>query len=279
MDFQAFSGLEPVSLGGIMHNAQLKIYPDGSGKLTVFDRAIIRASGFEERNPQRRDSGAEGSGCGDIVRAQRRARSAVEDIARSTDFRYFVTLTLDAARIARYDDCEVIRRVGDWLKNRVKRNGLAYVLVPERHKDGAIHFHGLFNDAAAVVDSGTIDYQGKPRKPRSAAQRARWLADGGHIVYNLPWWTWGFSTAIELYGERRAAVGYVCKYIAKQREKIGGRWYYSGGALRRPSVQVLDCDFDAMAAGGHYFEVDALGCRGVKIDIDGGLSYDMEYGC
>ena len=276
------SSLMPSTLGAIMHNAQMKVYPDGSGKLTVFNRAIIRESGFEERRAKPElpeDYGSKG-GAGDwesIARARRRARAAVEDLARSNDFRYFVTLTLDAAKIGRYDDKEVIRRVGDWLKNRVKRNGLAYVLVPERHKDGAIHFHGLFNDVP-VVDSGTIDIHGRPRRPRSKAQRAEWIAEGGHIVYNIPLWTWGFSTAIELYGDRRAAIGYVCKYIGKDSEKIGGRWYYSGGALRRPVVYALDCDYDAAAAEEQPFTIDALNCSGVKIEIDGGLTYGVENG-
>ena len=58
-------------------------------------------------------------------------------------------------------------------------------------------------------------------------------------------WKLGFSTAIELYGEYRSAVGYVCKYISKAQEKIGGRWYYSGGQLDKPSVSLTDIDFDA----------------------------------
>jgi len=267
----------PSTSGAIMHNAQLKVYPDGSGKLMVFDRRIIRESGFEEQGKGHKEPGfqsAEGSS-ESVARARRRARASVEDIARSNDFKYFVTLTLDAERISRYDEKEVICRVGDWLKNRVKRNGLAYVLVPERHKDGAIHFHGLFNDVP-VVDSGTVDINGRPRRPRSKAQRAEWLAAGGHVVYNIPWWRWGFSTALELYGERRAAIGYVCKYIGKDGDKIGGRWYYSGGALMRPAVYTVDCDYAAMAAGEQPFFLDGLNCNGVKIEIDGGLCYGMD---
>lgn len=271
------SVIVPLTSGAIMHNAQLKVYPDGSGKLMVFDRRIIRESGFEEQGKGHKEpsfQSAEGS-AESVARARRRARASVEDIARSNDFKYFVTLTLNAERIGRYDEREVIRRVGDWLKNRVKRNGLAYVLVPERHKDGAIHFHGLFNDVP-VVDSGTVDINGRPRRPRSKAQRADWLAAGGHVVYNIPWWRWGFSTALELYGERRAAIGYVCKYIGKDGDKIGGRWYYSGGALMRPSVYALDCDYTATAAGEQPFFLDGLNCSGVKIEIDGGLNYGMD---
>lgn len=136
-------------------------------------------------------------------------------------FRYFVTLTLNAEVVDRYDMPTITKRLNTWLDNNVRRRGLAYVLVAERHKDGAIHFHGLFNDALPVVDSGHHD-------------------TGGHRIYNLPRWGYGFSTAIELYGDYDKAVGYVCKYIGKGDEKIGGRWYFSGGDLRRPEVEYFD---------------------------------------
>ena len=87
---------------------------------------------------------------------------------------------------------------------------------------------GLISPAFAV-------YQ--VRKPRSKAQRDEWLANGGQVVYNLPGWTLGFTTAMELYGEYPAAVAYVCKYIGKDGEKPAGRWYYSGGDLREPHVE------------------------------------------
>jgi hypothetical protein len=263
------------------HNAQVKRFPDGSAVVQCFDRCIIREAGLEAAGGPRRDADApEGAEAEErrktpeaasLARARRRAKSAVYDLAMSTDFEWFVTLTLDADKVDRYDPEEVFRHLHPWLDNNVRRRGLSYVLIPELHKDGALHFHGLFNDALPVVDSGTVSMPGggKPRRPRSKAQRASWLAAGGHVVYNLPGWGWGFSTAIRLYGDRAAAVGYVCKYITKTARKIGGRWYYSGGDLCRPQVYSVDLDFDAVAALGTAFTVDELGCRGVKIRLEG----------
>lgn len=288
----------------IRHNCRIKRYPDGSAVVLMASRAIFREPGWEELGEKepaalarlfaeldekteavelsqyaiaRQEAAERERAAASLARAQRRARNAVRDLALANDFRYFVTLTLNAERVDRYDVASITRKLNAWLDNRVRRDGLAYVLVPERHKDGALHFHGLFNAALPVEDSGTIDRgTGKPRKPRSAAQRARWLADGGHVVYNLPAWALGFSTAIELYGERRAAVGYVCKYIAKQMQpdgtpgKIGGRWYYSGGALRRPSVEYCDvdsADFEAYT-GGYSFTLDELGVRCKIIEVE-----------
>lgn len=153
----------------------------------------------------------------DIARSMRRARSRVRRLALSNDFRWFVTLTLSPEKVDRYDAAQVVRKLSTWCSNQVKRHGLRYILVPERHKDGALHFHGFFNDALEAVASGHHDKQ-------------------GHMIYNLPGWTLGFTAAIEVYGDYAGAVAYVCKYIGKQGDKPAGRWYYSGGDLKEPSV-------------------------------------------
>lgn len=237
----------------ITHNCRVKTYADGTRKIMVSSLPIFRERGWEvadewgrERSEQRPEGGGHtASNEASIERAKRRARNKVFDLAFNNEFSYFVTLTLDKEKIDRYDIIEVTKKLNNWLDNRVRRNGLKYVLVPERHKDGAIHFHGFFNDALPVISSGTYSAgSGKPRRPRSEAQRREWIAAGWHEVYNLPMWSLGFTTAIEIYGQRDAAVGYICKYISKAAEKIGGRWYYSGGALAEPVCEFFDVDFE-----------------------------------
>jgi hypothetical protein len=87
---------------------------------------------------------------------------------------------------------------------------------------------------------------------KSSSAREKYLAAGAHVVYNISDWSLGFSTAIPLYGERAAAVAYVCKYVTKSPQKIGGRWYYSGGALQRADVVFLDLDVRDLQARGAY---------------------------
>lgn len=160
----------------------------------------------------------------DLERARSRARANVRRLALANSFRYFVTLTIDPQKIDSYDADAVTKRLNQWLSNHVRRNGLVYVLVPERHKSGRIHYHGFFNDALTTVLSGKVD-------------------KGGHPIYNLPQWDYGFTTAIELYGDYHAAIGYTCKYIGKDAEKIGGRWYYSGGKLEKPVEKFVDITY------------------------------------
>ena len=279
----------------VLHTARVKAYPSGRTEVLCCDRPIFREAGTEKSGwkrprPARRRTREEGPKApADLDRAVRRARAQVRDIALCTPFRWFVTLTLDAAKVDRYNMAEITRKLNHWLDNQVRRRGLAYVLVPERHKDGAVHFHGFFNDALEAVDSGTISRPGRksPQRPRSARQRAEWLEAGGHIVYNLPGWSWGFTTAIALYGDYEAAVSYVCKYIGKDMEpgaspngdgpelqpaKIGGRWYYSGGKLGRPEVTYCDLGFrESLEEPGAYrFDLPQAGLSFVQFTAKGG---------
>ena len=236
------------------HYAKIYRYPCGIIDIVASSSPDFVPEGWEAAEdygkPERRkpklplERDKDGASAEDLERSMRRARAKVRRLALANDFKWFVTLTLDAAKINRFDAAEVVKKLGQWCDNQVRRRGLRYVLVPERHQDGALHFHGFFNDALEAVDSGTLKVPGskKPRKPRSKAQRAEWLAAGGQIVYNLPGWTLGFTTAIQVHGEYPAAVAYVCKYIGKQGEKPAGRWYYSGGDLAKPLVTYADID-------------------------------------
>lgn len=235
--------------GDVRHCARLKTFADGTSELMVCSRPVFREAGYEDaakfiqsnvrsiipREDARDVADKAEPDAANIDRARRRAASRVRDLAHANHFRWFVTLTLDRERIDRYDAAAVVRKLSQVMDNLVRRRGLAYVLVPELHKDGAIHFHGFFTDAVEAVDSGHTD-------------------GSGHKVYNLPEWPLGFSTAIELYGTYSSAVGYVCKYVRKQEQKIGGRWYYSGGKLAKPEVSYPDVDWrEAHEAGGYEF--------------------------
>lgn len=250
--------------GDIKQTGKIKFYPDGSWELQVASSAIFGGSGWEESDKWDIKRSKRGQKLTrDLERARRRAAARVRDIALCTPFRWFVTLTLSPDQIDRYSISEAVRRMRSWLDNRVRRKGLAYVLVPELHKDGAVHFHGFFNDAdIGIIDSGTLKVDGAkaPRRPRSQRQRAEWIAAGAKPVYNVGEWSLGFSTAIELYGEYDAAIGYCCKYVTKTADKIGGRWYYSGGDLGAPRVEYCAADYRAaVEAGAYSFAIDGAG--------------------
>lgn len=218
----------------ILHNAIIYSYPHGTCDLIVASEAIFREAGYESSSwaeaqprPKAREAGKKSEG-DDMERSMRRARAKLRRLALANDFTYFVTLTLDPERIDRYDGAAITKALSRWCDNMVRRHGLRYILVPERHKDGAFHFHGFFaGDGLKAVDSGKLI--------------------GGRKAYNLPQWTLGFTTAQPLYGEYAAAVAYCCKYIGKQEgQRPLGRWYYSGGALKEPAKIYADLDYRAV---------------------------------
>ena len=228
----------------IYHNAIVYTYDNGAVDVIAADRLLFREPGWEAEGrdgprPAPREAGKKADG-DNMQRSMRRARAKLRRLAMANSFEYFVTLTLDKTRIDRYDPKVIIKALNTWLDNMVRRNGLRYILVPERHKDGALHFHGFFAaDRLELTDSGHSDSCGNP-------------------VYNLPQWGYGFSTALRLRGEYPRAVGYVCKYIGKQQGvRPMGRWYYSGGRLKEPAKTYTDLDFEDLTARNDSFVFDA----------------------
>lgn len=197
------------------------------------------ALGESKTKPKAREKGKIAEGA-DLDRSMRRARANLRRLALANDFRWFVTLTLDPAKIDRNDGKAVAHALGRWADNMARRKGLKYVLVPELHKKGGIHFHGFFNDAVEATASGHFDSM-------------------GHPVFNLHEWPLGFTTAIELYGDYPAAVGYVTKYIGKQGVRPMGRWYYSGGDLKMPDKTYADLEREDVKKCGKAVEFSIPG--------------------
>lgn len=235
-----------MSSSDLKANAIVYTYPTGDVDIIcASDKAFI-APGWEEAGaqpPQRakRAKGKKSEG-EDMKRSMQRARAKLRRLALANDFQWFVTLTLDPAKIDRYDPAAVTKALGRWADNMVRRHGLRYVLVPEQHKDGAFHFHGFMAGGLEAVDSGH--------------------EIGGRTAYNLPQWTLGFSTAQPLYGEYSAAVAYCCKYIGKQEgQRPLGRWYYSGGRLAEPHKEYACLDYRELKSCGKAVEFDIPGSK------------------
>ena len=214
---------------GIRHNARIKHYPDGHSEICLATKQIFRESGWEEakeREPEPRTKRdlTEEEVLENLSRSQRRAKVAIRDICLCTEFTHFGTFTLNQEKINRYSYEEIIKELSRWLGNMVRRKNFVYVFIPEFHKDGAIHFHGLFRGDFTLSEFGGSRY-GKKR-------------------YNMLEWNFGYSLVEQLTGSYEAAVNYCLKYITKGSRKVGGRWYLSGGKLERPSVELTDLDIE-----------------------------------
>lgn len=245
-------------------NARVKIYPDGTQELLVCDRGIF--------NPEHLERSSKGSSLaaapepefdeGETVeqselneRSVRRAKKAIRDYILCNDFTHFVTVTIDPKQLDRADWGEVIKPLNKWLDNRVQRRALKYLLVPELHSDGeSIHFHGLVNGAAMrLVDSGTVKVEGVKKPVKMSTYKRHYNGRQYHTVYNVEDWQHGFTTAIELYGNKAAVAAYVGKYLEKDLTKIGGRIYLHSSNLAKPQVEYFHADFAEIEGAAFNF--------------------------
>ena len=226
-------------------NARAKYIPqpDGTMRLALvqcFSQPKFRPSGWEsvndlgkmpkaprvEEDPDEVGEPLEPN-LSDVERATRRAKiNAFDIILCNPELDTFATFTYrpdEELDKSSYEEC--YKRLSVWLSNRVQRAGLKYVIVPERHKSGDIHFHGILNSSALKLD-------------RARTPSGRALSSGGKPIYNVTDWKEGFTTAqiIGANGDDREAVAkYVFKYMGKQSgAKIGGRYCLIGGDLQRP---------------------------------------------
>jgi hypothetical protein len=176
------------------------------------------------QKPSKEDS-AQPSDCSN--KSRRRAQKEVFELALcNPDLDAFFTLTFSPKAVEdRGSYEEVYKDVKMWFSNRVQRRGLKYILVPERHKKGGIHFHGFCNSSALKLKAAVNPHTGQH------------IVDKGRTVYNIEDWSrLGFSTCKVLprsTDDRIKAAKYVTKYITKDCEKIGGRYLLHGGDLKR----------------------------------------------
>lgn len=79
-----------------------------------------------------------------------RSRNMIRDISYNNQFKYFYTQTFDHNKYSVYNENllhdEFIRGyLKDYIKYRNNRynSDMAYIIIPDVHKDGAYHYHGL----------------------------------------------------------------------------------------------------------------------------------------
>ena len=157
-----------------------------------------------------------------------RARSVVLQLAMCNEWDYFFTGTLNGAWHDRSFLAGFVGKFTQFIRDLRKQPGyesLRYMLVPERHKDGNWHLHGLISG----LPSSAL-------RPFVRGIHPKKLVDAGYL--NWPGYAkrFGFCSL----GIIRNSVGvafYMEKYISKDMDtsvtQLGGHTYYCSRGLRR----------------------------------------------
>ena len=173
-----------------------------------------------------------------------RSIQTVYKYAQANSWQFFITLTFKRdAKVYVYNYADCVKKITKWLNNqRCKCPDLKYLVVPEMHKDGAFHFHGLIAncDGLTFSDSGRVEIGNKAYKRTKENQHFP-------TIYNMDNWKYGYSTATTVVSSCKSA-SYICKYITKDLiQGIGKRRrFYPSNNLDLPEESE------------HFFDMDSL---------------------
>lgn len=157
-----------------------------------------------------------------------RARSRVRELALCQHWDYFATFTLSEKKQDRFDLRGFIRDLGNWIRNYRKKYGsqLQYLIIPEQHKNGAWHAHGLLRNVA----------------PES-------LVKNEHGYMDMPYYRarFGYISLSKVKNHERCA-SYITKYISKDVTATAGHmekgqhlFYASRGLAGKETLWVVTC--------------------------------------
>lgn len=167
----------------------------------------------------------------DNARLTSRNNALDKALANVDTFAYFVTFTLDKKKQHRYD----FNKSYDRLSRFLQRRHVKYFLVPERHKDGAWHFHGL---VSAEFEPYLRDFDPSGRLPQYIRDK---LAKGEKIQY-CPDYHYAFGYSIvEPCRNKEACARYMVKYVLKtfddsNFERVSRRRYFCSTGLKSPKI-------------------------------------------
>lgn len=166
--------------------------------------------------------------------AKTRAVESVIQYAGNNHWQYFSTITFDPKKVDRKDFLACSFQVKRYFKALRQYNidnnlpELEYLAVPEKHKDGAYHFHALMNNLPSERIS-------------RATNNGKELSDkAGRPIFNFDY-TFGHTTVVPIgdKNEDQAKVGsYIAKYITKDLLSgiKGAKCYWATRGLKKDTL-------------------------------------------
>jgi hypothetical protein len=170
-----------------------------------------------------------------------RARRNIRDYILCNPFEYFCTFTFNGAVVERFDykACKKkITKVFDNYKNHYS-SGFRYIIVPEFHKNGGIHFHGMVRGIRSqdLIVPKMIYKRNHSTGELYMVPNTRGYVDWPYYSQKL-----GFFSCSLVKNYEKCAV-YVSKYITKNliNMELGQRVFMASQHLLKPEL-VFDED-------------------------------------
>ena len=233
------------------------------GRLTrfKFDPRRLKIGLFDEK------SGAKPKNIEDYERNSAsisRTKRRIYEIAACNEWEWFFTGTLDGEKVDRNNLNETYKRISQYFRDfRKTHEGipLRYLIVPEQHKDGAWHFHGLLGglDVKELHKFSTDEII--PHAIRSQIEKGIDI-----FTWNGYAERFGFST-LSAVRSHSAVSKYITKYITKDllenvdKDRKGKKLYYISRGLNKP--EVIDEGMSTAIPPDYDYENDYIAVTGV----------------
>lgn len=213
----------------------LRAYGENSFKLSCL--SVYSPGGTENRNFT--DKGMAGN-TEKLDNSISRTRSTIFEYAMCNPWEYFVTLTLDQTKYDRNDLPKFIKDLSQYIRDFRKREkaSVSYLLVPERHKNGCWHLHGLL---MGIEEKRLHHFTEEEHLPYAILEE---LHKGREIF------TWkdyerkfGYCTFSKIENQE-ATSRYITKYITKETmntiQELNAHSFYASHGLQHSQILIRD---------------------------------------
>lgn len=195
-----------------------------NGKYKVVFNNVKRVKGFECDNVSAASSGSEVQSAKDpedaheteetntrFIESLIRSKNKIFGYAMCNSWDYFATFTLDSKKRDRFDLNQFYKDFSKFINNfnRKLDNNIKYLLIPEQHKNGAWHMHGLI---ANLPKEYIKQFQLSDKLPlylKSKIKKGEFI--GSWVDYSKKF---GFND-LELIKDSEKVSSYMVKYITK----------------------------------------------------------------
>lgn len=193
--------------------------------------------------------------------ATSRAKRMIKEYALCNEWDWFVTLTIDKQKFDRYNLKAYYKALGEFIHNYNRRSDDAhkvrFLLIPELHKDGAWHMHGLIKGIRpgdlVVPQFIQKRTKGKALKMvRNTKGYARWSQYADKFGY----------ISMEKIRDKQKVSSYITKYISKDMAssvtEYGAHLYYCSKGLKTGTVIYQGTQAVTVTSGWDYERPDGF---------------------
>ena len=196
-----------------------------------------------------------------------RSKSRIFELAMCNEFTHFCTFTQDQTKRDRFNLFEFRKDFSQFIRNqnrfRTEEEKIKYLLIPEQHKNGAWHMHGLL---MGLSDNDLKQFDINERIP----MRIKKQIENGEKVYDWLKYrkSFGYFTCTDIK-EKNACSRYITKYISKDLQKTvhdsGEHLFFASKGLKGREIILKNC-YEQCPINDWDYENDYVKVKEIQIN-------------